>query len=147
MRRMTVAIFSCALMGLSVAATAPGGDFNGDGTDDIAVFRPSSGLWAIRGVSRIYWGTWNDEPVPGDYNGDGVDEVGIYRASAGVWSCKRVGAMRPSQASDRKTAVKKSSPAMAPRGTLSEKCAGRLSRSDEIMIRINANRLKPNSAT
>jgi len=29
-------------------------DFNGDGTADIAIFRPNSGLWSIRGVTRVY---------------------------------------------------------------------------------------------
>jgi len=29
------------------------GDYDGDGTSDIAVFRASSGLWAIKGVTRI----------------------------------------------------------------------------------------------
>ncbi len=30
------------------------GDYDGDGVSDIAIFRPSSGLWAIRGISRLY---------------------------------------------------------------------------------------------
>ena len=71
---------------LLIAGMAPAGDFNGDGTDDVAVFRPSTGMWAIRGGARIYLGTWNDEPVPGDYNGDGTDEVGVYRATTGMWA-------------------------------------------------------------
>ncbi len=71
---------------LLIAGLAPAGDFNGDGTDDVAVFRPSNGMWAVRGLPRIYLGAWNDEPVPGDYNGDGTDEVGVYRASTGMWA-------------------------------------------------------------
>jgi len=40
-----------------------GEDYSGDATDDIAIFRDSTGLWAIRGVSRIYFGTTGDIPV------------------------------------------------------------------------------------
>ncbi|MDP8236480.1 MAG: SBBP repeat-containing protein [Candidatus Erginobacter occultus] len=61
-------------------------DYNGDGTSDIAIFRGSSGLWAIRGISRVYFGSSTDEPVPGDYNGDGTTEIGIYRAASGLWA-------------------------------------------------------------
>ena len=78
------------LAGLNWGLLSPASDFNGDGTDDVTIFRPSSGLWAIRGISRIYFGTWNDEPVPGDYNGNGADEVGIYRATTGLWALRGV---------------------------------------------------------
>ena len=63
-----------------------GGDYNGDGTSDIAVFRPSSGLWAIKGITRAYFGSSSDLPVPADYNGSGVDRIGIFRATSGLWS-------------------------------------------------------------
>lgn len=46
-------------------------DYNGDGTSDIAVFRKDSGLWAVRGITRAYFGGSADSPVPGDYDGDG----------------------------------------------------------------------------
>ena len=48
-------------------------DFNGDGTPDVAVFRPTSGLWSVRAVTRFYFGQSGDTPVAGDYNGVGVD--------------------------------------------------------------------------
>ena len=62
------------------------GDYDGDGTTDLAIFRPSSGLWAARYVTRLYFGIDNDMPVPGDYNGDGFAELGIYRRSTGLWA-------------------------------------------------------------
>jgi hypothetical protein len=63
-------------------------DFNGDGTSDIAIFRGNSGLWAIRGITRVYFGSSNDETVPGDYNGDGTTEIGIFRGTSGLWAIR-----------------------------------------------------------
>ncbi len=60
-------------------------DYDGDGVSDIGVYRPASGLWAIRGVTRAYWGRPGDEPVPGDYDGDGTTDIGNYRPAAGHW--------------------------------------------------------------
>ena len=66
------------------------GDYNGDGRADIAVFRPSSGLWAVRGLGRTYFGTTGDIPVSGDYDGDGVTDVSIFRPSSGLWAVKEI---------------------------------------------------------
>ncbi len=60
-------------------------DYNGDGTSDIAIFRPAAGLWSVRGVTRAYFGTGSDIPVPGDYNGDGTAEIAVFRESSGLW--------------------------------------------------------------
>jgi Chaperone of endosialidase len=65
-------------------------DFNGDGKDDVTIYRSSSGLWAVRGVSRVYFGGAGDEPVPGDYDGDRTDDFTIWRASAGLWAARGV---------------------------------------------------------
>ncbi|MEA1928909.1 MAG: cellulase family glycosylhydrolase, partial [Candidatus Auribacterota bacterium] len=64
--------------------------FNGDGLDEIGIFRPSSGLWAIRNRTRIYFGSTGDIPVPGDYDGDGTVEAGIFRSSSGLWAIRGV---------------------------------------------------------
>ena len=66
------------------------GDYNGDGTSDIAIFRGSSGLWAVRGTTRIYFGSANDLPVSGDYNGDGSSDIAIFRGSSGLWAVRGV---------------------------------------------------------
>ena len=66
------------------------GDYNADGYSDIAVFRPSSGLWAVRDLGKIYYGRSGDIPVPGDYDGDGFTDVGIFRPANGLWAIKEV---------------------------------------------------------
>jgi serine-aspartate repeat-containing protein C/D/E len=62
------------------------GDWNGDGTDTIAVF--SDGWWYqdVDGDGKwttddktVEFGNAGDVPVVGDFNGDGVDEVGVFR--------------------------------------------------------------------
>jgi len=65
-------------------------DYNGDGTSDIAIFRPASGLWAVRGITRVYFGGWDDTPVPADYSGDGTTDIGIFRPASGLWAARGV---------------------------------------------------------
>ena len=67
-----------------------GNDFNGDGTSDIALFRPNSGLWAVRSISRFYFGSSNDLPIPGDYNGDHTTDIGLFRPAAGLWAIRGI---------------------------------------------------------
>ncbi len=63
-----------------------GGDYNGDGKSDIAIFRPTSGLWSVRGLTRVYFGGSSDIPIPGDYDGNGTTRIGIFRPSSGLWA-------------------------------------------------------------
>ncbi len=62
------------------------GDWNGDGIDQIAVFR--SGLWLLDADGDGRWtdsdttaefGRSGDEPIVGDFNGDNIDEIGVVR--------------------------------------------------------------------
>jgi len=66
------------------------GDYDGDGHDDIAIFRPENGLWAVRGLGRTYFGMAGDVPVSGDYDGDGITDVSIFRPSLGLWAVKNI---------------------------------------------------------
>ena len=66
------------------------GDWNGDGIDQIAVFRggvfmldsDGDGRWT-KGDEKVFLGQPGDEPIVGDFNGDGIDEIGVIRGD--VW--------------------------------------------------------------
>ncbi|MGI8684855.1 MAG: fibronectin type III domain-containing protein [Acidimicrobiales bacterium] len=67
-------------------AVAPA-DFNGNGTTDKAVYRPSTGQWFTLGGSPevIGYGLGDDIAVPGDYDGNGTIDTAVYRPSTGQW--------------------------------------------------------------
>jgi lysophospholipase L1-like esterase len=71
---------------------ADSGDYNGDGTSDLAIFRPASGLWAIKDVTRTYFGRSGDIPAPGDFTGDGTTDIALFRPASGLWAVR--GGMR-----------------------------------------------------
>ena len=62
-------------------------DFDGDGKDDLAVFRPSDGVWHIHqstnGFTSRQFGLSTDKPVAADYDGDGKADIAVFRD--GVW--------------------------------------------------------------
>ena len=63
-------------------------DYNGDGITDIAVFRPSTGAWFVRGQFTVAWGGPGDIPAPRDFDGNGAADVAVYRPSTGQWFVK-----------------------------------------------------------
>lgn len=68
------------------------GDYDADGTTDIAVFQPAAGQWVARlsggGTMTVAWGGSNDIPVPADYDGDGKTDVAVFRPATGEWRLK-----------------------------------------------------------
>jgi hypothetical protein len=74
------------------ALLARRGDYDADTRADLVVWRPSTGVWYLKGSGGNYashseytWGIDGDRPMPGDYDGDGVNDLAIYRPSTGVW--------------------------------------------------------------
>ena len=72
---------------LSGSATS---NFDTDARSDIAVYRPSSGVWyslntTDGGFQAVQFGIAEDKIVPGDYDGDGKTDRGVWRPSSGVW--------------------------------------------------------------
>ncbi|MBU0679247.1 MAG: VCBS repeat-containing protein [Verrucomicrobia bacterium] len=67
-------------------------DFDGDGTDDICVYRPATSQWFIKGSLvgeySVQWGTPGDVPAPADFDGDNIDDICVFRPSEGNWYVK-----------------------------------------------------------
>lgn len=66
-------------------AVISSGDYDGNGTSDIALFRPSSGQWSVRNLTRCYMGSSNDQPASADYDGDRTANMALFRPSTGQW--------------------------------------------------------------
>jgi hypothetical protein len=87
-------------IGWSVNFTKAADDFSGAGHSDVAVFIPSSAIWAIApnaGPNQINGnqgpGTWlvpfgpaNSIPVPADYTGAGHSDVAVFIPSSAIWA-------------------------------------------------------------
>jgi len=75
------------------AATLSGSaisNFDSDGISDIALYRPSSGVWyslntADTNYQAVQFGIAEDKITPGDYDGDGKTDRAVWRPSSGVW--------------------------------------------------------------
>ena len=57
---------------------------------DLAVWRPSSGVWWVMGSATTQqvsqgWGIPGDIPAQGDFDGDGKTDFSIFRPSSGTW--------------------------------------------------------------
>lgn len=72
------------------------GDYDGDGIQDLAVFRPSAGDWFTRKIyldncgpmdciTQIHFGSPGDIPATGDFDADGKSDRAVFRPSEGNW--------------------------------------------------------------
>jgi len=73
---------------ISQIVTIESGDYNGDGTSEVAVFRPSSALWRIQDAGSVCFGRNQDIPASGDYAGNGTSEIAVFRPSSGLWAVR-----------------------------------------------------------
>lgn len=72
------------------ATTYHTSDFDGDGTTDLSVFRPSNGAWFVLNsgsntFNATIFGQAGDIPADGDFDGDSRADHAVYRPSAGAW--------------------------------------------------------------
>jgi hypothetical protein len=92
-------VSSVTKVNFGIAGDLPiAGDWDGDGKDSVAVYRPSVGQTfftnadiSVKSVNPItlnpgvdltaFLGIAEDLPVSGDWNGDGVDSLGLWRPS------------------------------------------------------------------
>ena len=72
------------------------GDYDGDGSADMTVYRRSTGEWFTHesrdgGLLRSPWGAplLQDRPVPADYDGDRVTDIAVYRQTTAEWLVRR----------------------------------------------------------
>lgn len=66
------------------------GDFDGDGSTDLSVFRPQTGEWFILNsgtntIQQTVFGQLGDRPIHGDFNGDGRGDLAVFRPTTGEW--------------------------------------------------------------
>lgn len=81
------------------------GDYDGDGTADIAYYNRFSGRWYVKDTisgevitSGLKWGYYDDIPIPEDYDGDGTTDYATWAVSGGMGYWHIYGAGIPWQA-------------------------------------------------
>ena len=69
----------------------PPPDLTNNGTTDLAIFRPSNGIWYVQSpATAVPWGVSTDIPVPSDYDGNGATDIAVFRPTPGSWFVRGV---------------------------------------------------------
>ena len=71
------------------------GDYDGDGTCDLATWRLADGRWRIQGVTSCWYGQKAGMyPVPGDYDGDGTTDIAfvwpVVDGGTDIWYVRNI---------------------------------------------------------
>ncbi|MFF1902330.1 right-handed parallel beta-helix repeat-containing protein [Kitasatospora sp. NPDC058218] len=68
------------------------GNWDGVGADQLGVYRPSTGTFALRhddgSATAVAFGEQGDLPVPGPWDGNGHAQLAIYRPSTGTFAVR-----------------------------------------------------------
>lgn len=72
------------------STTSHPSDYDGDGTTDFSIYRPSTGTWFVlrSGTNTVdvnVFGANGDIPVDGDFDGDQRSDICVFRPSSGTW--------------------------------------------------------------
>ena len=70
------------------------GDYNGDGSAEVAVFNLKTRIWKLKGIDNLKFGLKGMIPVQADYNGDGRDELAAVNMAKGIWKIKGQGKVK-----------------------------------------------------